>query len=286
MFFELTSNSFEKIEKLNSLNEKLELLSKNYLDLNDDRLIETYHQLIILKHQDRRKTFKTKLVRALPFFFTQKTVELNKKQDSVQEKNRVLRKKIKNIYQEFLNIKPRKELAYVVCLSKLSKKFNCPEMDETEKTQVKNIFNVIYSNSNNFKFIKQTMAEVLKGAHVKILDDGNFYDQFSKNEGVAARKSSHYRKFKKISPPQFGLEGKFVHEILCGKIKNKKTGDDFSWFQLESHPHRPKEFNLNRYLHYFDWLKYTLFKKNVGPYGLSAYRDSNPLVLRKSLDDR
>lgn len=258
---------------------------KQYFDLNNKRLIESYHRLNVIANKHRESKLKRKTKLYLSYLFSPTSYAHHKNREVLQKEAYFLKRKIKYMLPPANRLKPKAELAYPSLIAKLTKKLGCPPISYEEEKNVRKIFTLLYENEDDLKVIKRKMCEVLKGAHVKIYDNGKFYDEMRTNKRAVKRHSSHYWYHKNSS--QIGIKGKFLPEILCGKIIDKKENVTFSWFQLERHVHRTWEFNTDRYLHYMDWVKYKIFQKNIGPYGMSAHRDNCPLEIgQKKLNSR
>jgi hypothetical protein len=111
-------------------------------------------------------------------------------------------------------------------------------------------------------------AEVAKGAHVMVNDNGALYDKLMKQGIVNNRYSSHHKKNK--SGSDVSLQGgEIFREFLVGKTKDGKT-----WFQLEAHSTGGLK---NLIGHLVDYIYYKCTGKNVGQYGLSQHIDSKPI---------
>ena len=103
-------------------------------------------------------------------------------------------------------------------------------------------------------------AEILKGAHVRIFDMGARYDDWKSFPSASTRRSSHHS-----DGPQYHVNGPLVHTVLFGKIGN------WTWLQLEGDP--------QGFSHVIDWLKYSITRKNQGPYGSSHYVENRPIQI-------
>lgn len=121
--------------------------------------------------------------------------------------------------------------------------------------------------------IDELLMELLKGGHIVFYgDDGGFYEEWKKKEGVKSRKgkSSH-----KSVDEQFSIGGPFLKEALFG-TKKDELGNKCTWLQLESH-----STDLWHLLaHLISYIIYKFTGKNVGPYGRSKYVEKSPLELR------
>lgn len=104
-------------------------------------------------------------------------------------------------------------------------------------------------------------GEILRGAHVRIFDMGERYDDWKKLPSADTRHSSH-----RSEGPQYHVNGRLVHTVLLGKIWNR------TWLQLEGHPQGIR--------HVIDWVKYNITHENQGPYGSSRYIENRPLEIQ------
>ena len=103
-------------------------------------------------------------------------------------------------------------------------------------------------------------GEILRGAHVRIFDMGARYNDWSGLSTAGTRRSSHAS-----DGLQYRVNGPLVSTVLFGKIGN------WTWVQLEGHPQ-----GLD---HVIDWVKYSLTKKNQGPYGASSHVENRPVQI-------
>jgi hypothetical protein len=100
---------------------------------------------------------------------------------------------------------------------------------------------------------------VLRGAHLRIRDDGAFYDSWKSLRSADSRHSSHQSEGK-----QYHVDGPLVHTVLFGKIS------PWTWLQLERHP-----WDFRHSVgHALDAIRYKFTGQNYGPYGTSPYTDS------------
>lgn len=118
------------------------------------------------------------------------------------------------------------------------------------------------------------MREVLKGAHVRLSDDGSFYEKWKElgenKKGFRERISSHPSI---AGSKQYGIEGPCVHEFLFGIVEDK--GEKKTFFQLENTPWAPGA--KNRLGHIIDAISYKATGQNIGPYGSSPHVDKKPI---------
>ncbi len=114
--------------------------------------------------------------------------------------------------------------------------------------------------------IQRFVGEVLRGAYVRIGDQGARYDDWKQMPSAKSRHSSH-----SSDGDQYHIDGPLSHTILFGKVKNG------TWVQLERHP---IDDLVNIAGHLIDYAKYRFRSKNQGPYGESAHSEKNsPLII-------
>ncbi|CEG56136.1 hypothetical protein [Legionella fallonii] len=118
----------------------------------------------------------------------------------------------------------------------------------------------------------ELLEEMLKGGHLKLVDDGSLYNELvaTFQECLHERSSSH-----ESSAQQYSFSGPVVKEVLFG-VSYDENGNRNTWIQFEKHNTR-NIFNL--ILHLLDYIVHKFTGKNVGPFGLSEYTEQNPLVL-------
>lgn len=120
----------------------------------------------------------------------------------------------------------------------------------------------------------EEIIEALKGAHLRLRDNGVYYQKWSGLSSARDRVSSHPAKAGSI---QYGIAGPLSHEILFGIVEEK--GETYTFLQLENTPWGGELKNLLRHsidtFHYFSSGRH----KNIGPYGASCYTDSYPLLI-------
>lgn len=110
------------------------------------------------------------------------------------------------------------------------------------------------------------VGEIFKGAHVRIFDFGARYNEWKQLKRAGTRRSSH-----RSQGPQYHVDGPLVHTVLFGFIDNQ------TWLQLENHPNG----GLGNFVgHFFDFVKYGVFKENQGPYGASRYVENRPILIQ------
>jgi hypothetical protein len=100
---------------------------------------------------------------------------------------------------------------------------------------------------------------VLRGAHLRIRDDGAHYDRWRNLKSADSRHSSH-----QSEGQQYHVDGALVHTALFGKLS------PWTWLQLERHPW---DFR-HSFGHAWDAIRYKFTGDNYGPYGTSPYTDS------------
>jgi hypothetical protein len=103
-------------------------------------------------------------------------------------------------------------------------------------------------------------GEILKGAHVRIFDLGERYNDWKTLPSARTRRSSH-----KSDGPQYHVDGPLVSTVLFGKIGS------WTWLQLEGHPQGIG--------HVVDWVKYSVTHRNQGPYGSSHHVENRPIEI-------
>lgn len=123
----------------------------------------------------------------------------------------------------------------------------------------------------NFDLELEDIAEMLKGAHLHLYDQGNIYQRMKSNG--KERISSHPSTLE-----QFSIQGKFGKEWLFGiKLpENEHEVDQFTTLQLESHSVNGVMVAI---LHVVTYFKYLISGKQQGPFGQSVYTDKSPLKL-------
>eukprot|EP00930_Biecheleria_cincta_P054017 TRINITY_DN3988_c0_g1_i1.p1 TRINITY_DN3988_c0_g1~~TRINITY_DN3988_c0_g1_i1.p1 ORF type:complete len:271 (-),score=26.44 TRINITY_DN3988_c0_g1_i1:32-844(-) len=115
------------------------------------------------------------------------------------------------------------------------------------------------------------LKDFLQGAHVVLADDTGswMYDFLKSLPGAHARISSH-----RSDRDAYGIPlGSDLQSLLWGTL-GKST-----WVQLEGHHWDPLRDPLSSFRHAFDYVKYKISGRNVGPLGYSVYTDRNPLIL-------
>lgn len=120
----------------------------------------------------------------------------------------------------------------------------------------------ILADVMRIKDAQRGLREILSGAHVTIFDQGKRYDRWRVLPTAQTRRSSH-----RSDGPQYHVDGPFTHTILFG------VHGGYTWLQLENHSTGVRQFPG----HMLDWLKYSVFKENQGPYGSSKHVDNRPL---------
>lgn len=115
-------------------------------------------------------------------------------------------------------------------------------------------------------------AEIFRGAHIRVEDDGELYERWANLKRARKRISSH-PSIK--GTKQYGIEGPWVHEILFGVVE--EDGKRKTFFQLENTAWSPGI--ANRLGHATDAIEYFFTNKNIGPYGKSDHTDKKPILL-------
>jgi hypothetical protein len=109
------------------------------------------------------------------------------------------------------------------------------------------------------------IAEILRGAHVRIWDDGSRYEDWKRLPTAEVRPFSSHRS----DDTQYHVDGLLVHTALFGRI------DNVTWLQLENHAA-----GIRHVIgHVFDYFDYASTLKNQGPYGSSRYIESRPMIV-------
>lgn len=116
------------------------------------------------------------------------------------------------------------------------------------------------------------LRDILKGAHVRIRDNGFLFSKWEALPEARERISSHPSVY---GIEQYGVSGPIAHEVLFGIIEI--DGELMTFFQLENTPWSAGWWN--RLGHAMDAVNYLLTNLNIGPYGNSYYVDSAPLML-------
>lgn len=146
----------------------------------------------------------------------------------------------------------------------------------TPHTEANFILKLLATIRNDFNhnphLTMNTLEEMLKGGHLKFVDDGSLYNELvtTFQECLYERTSSHQSCAK-----QYSFSGPVVKEVLFG-VSQDENGNFNTWIQFEKHSTRNI---LDFLLHLFDYIVHKITGKNVGPYGLSDYTENAPLVL-------
>lgn len=132
----------------------------------------------------------------------------------------------------------------------------------------------------NFEISPEQLKEILMGAHVRLDDNGQTYEEWLRTvENKKSRISSH-----PSDTTQYGVQGSVIKELLFSRIKEKdESGDErtYTWFQLENHP-----VSFGHIIrHMFDYIKYKKTNENQGPYGSSKATHHAPLVLQRKVQE-
>lgn len=123
---------------------------------------------------------------------------------------------------------------------------------------------IILSDVLWFQDARPNVVEVMSGAHVWIMDQGDSYRAWKQLRSKDDRPSSH-----PSDDTQYSVDGPFCHSILFSKFGNH------TWVQLENNPF--SRFPLFLLSHGMDFLAYKISGNNQGPYGSSQFTDKNPL---------
>ena len=146
------------------------------------------------------------------------------------------------------------------------------EPSKEELIIIDQILSFLGTDENKTKKKSEVLLEILRGAHVRIDDQGKLYNRWSKLQNHERISSHECIKGKK----QYGITGSWVHEFLFGCVK--ENGKTKTFFQLENTPWA--EGLKNRAGHSVDAMKYVLTRENIGPYGSSAHTDKKPIRFR------
>ncbi len=155
---------------------------------------------------------------------------------------------------------------------------NCKS--SAEITAVEMIITSIAVVENSLTGIGQ---EVLKGAHI-VFGDPELFNHLKDNAQTRDRISSHY---KQTLINQKGVNIPHHSEFLVGLAKDEKSNEEQKfWMQMEANK---VDFSnglirgaILLVMHMLDFLKYKWTGKNVGPCGLSAFTESNPIKIGKT----
>lgn len=121
----------------------------------------------------------------------------------------------------------------------------------------------ILADLMRIKAAQEFFGEVMRGAHVELVDGHAAYHVWRTLRSAKSRASSH-----QSDGTQYQVSGPFAKAILFGKRR------DVTWLQLEGHPWSGVK---NRVAHIADFVRYKVTGKNQGPYGSSSYVEKSPL---------
>jgi len=141
----------------------------------------------------------------------------------------------------------------------------------------------------NFDYI--TFRKILEGSYVIIKDNGYFYKKWSNKHkknlfNNISSHESHDKKYRLGNGYICSLDGKEsdTFDFLLGTIKCFKINDTSrtkmksTWFQLERH----RLTNISNILgHIFDYVKYLINNKNIGPFGESTHIEKKNQIILK-----
>lgn len=139
---------------------------------------------------------------------------------------------------------------------------------------------IISSLIERFHLTDEQLQEIFMGAHVRLNDNGQLYDEWIKkipDESKQSRLSSH-----PSDAQQYGVRGPLVKELLFSRIK--ENDKDYTWFQLENHP-----MSFGHIIrHMIDFFKYKLTGSQQGPDGSSKATHFKPLLIlpKESVKDQ
>jgi hypothetical protein len=124
----------------------------------------------------------------------------------------------------------------------------------------------------NFEISAEQLKEIFMGAHVRLEDNGQAYEEWSRRVvSKQQRLSSH-----PSDTTQYGIRGSLVKELLFSRTK-EADNKTYTWFQLENHP-----VSFGHIIrHMLDYIKYKMTNQNQGPYGSSKATDRAPIILKR-----
>ncbi len=123
------------------------------------------------------------------------------------------------------------------------------------------------------QFNTYTLEEMLKGGHLKLEDNGSFYDELVERylPNLHKRFSSHHS-----IKQQYSISGPVIKEVLFG-VSVDKEGKKTTWMQFERHHTRSI---IEFIMHIYDYLVHKWTGQNIGPFGASEHTEkNNPLIL-------
>jgi hypothetical protein len=140
------------------------------------------------------------------------------------------------------------------------------------------------------EFDYDNLKQLLKGANFVIENDnGFFYNKLktysNRRKDNLKHKSSHYSctKIHRVGKHTIYSTNGHVNEnydCIIGKVCINKGLSKHelcnSWIQFEK---TRTDTTLNKIKHSFDYVKYIVTKKNIGPFGYSKHTNSNPIIL-------
>ena len=140
------------------------------------------------------------------------------------------------------------------------------------------IIDLIKFTNFNYKIFKK----ILEGSYVIINDKGYFYKKW-----VKKYKKDLPNIFNNISSHEsYDLQYRLGNGYICSLDGEKSDSFDFllgtilphknTWFQLERN--RLSSFT-NLFSHIFDYLKYLIHNKNIGPFGESNHTQNNNQII-------
>ncbi len=133
--------------------------------------------------------------------------------------------------------------------------------------------NILSLLENDFDISPDQWAEILKGAHVLLEDDGKTYGIWE--EKLRTQKSRISSHASDKDAKQFEVKGPLVKAFLYSIITMNHV--KFTWFQMENNP---LSFG-HIFRHGLDYFKYKLTGCNQGPYGSSTATDKLPILLKR-----
>lgn len=147
--------------------------------------------------------------------------------------------------------------------------------DVSQRKAARRLSSMVLRREKDNAYVVQDMRragvkeeDLMYGSHFVRDDNGALYRKWSKDSDAEKRISSHY---KGVKAQQYEME------IAGRPLLFGKTASGDTWFQMERSPASGGPVDLAK--HMFDYGVYRATGKNVGPLGLSPYRDSNPIEL-------
>ena len=156
--------------------------------------------------------------------------------------------------------------------------------NKMDNTFTEIIIDLIKFINFNYKIFKK----ILEGSYVIINDEGYFYKKWVHKYKQDLPKKKLYNIFNNISSHEsYDLQYSLGSGYICSLDGQKSDTFDFllgtinstkknTWFQLERN--RLSSF-INLFSHIFDYLKYLINNKNIGPFGESIHTQKNNQII-------